>query len=385
MNEKPFSGRTTAVAVVLLAVAAAVVSGQTYWNMRHPAPVIDQVIPAPGFSKTMLSDYFPGIKGTAADTGVYIQEGEESGGTALVLGGTHPNEPAACVAALVLLENMKISQGRVIIIPFANAMARTHTYPQDGQPGYFSIERPNGKKRTFRYGARISNPVWEWPNPDIYIHPESGQAMAGIERSNLNRAYPGSPDGSMTEQLAYAIISVIRKENVDLAFDLHEASPEYPVVNAIVAHDRAMELAAMMTMELEALGLSYRLEPSPKKLRGLSHREWGDHTDVLALLMETGNPSMGRFRGKTGESLILDGRDKAYAKAAELKQIYIPYEQGDQPMDLRVGRHVAAIREALALLDMVKDGKTIVCSGIPEFHEVMEKGTGAFLKDPASS
>ena len=43
---------------------------------------------------------------------------------------------------------------------------------------------------------------------------------------------PGRPDGSITEKMAYAIVEMIKKEKVDLAFDLHEASPEYPVVNA---------------------------------------------------------------------------------------------------------------------------------------------------------
>ncbi len=180
------------------------------------------------------------------------------------------------------------------------------------------LQPPGGKQRTFRYGSRTTNPVYEWPNPDIYIHPASGQTMAGVERSNLNRTHPGVADGGITERLAYGFMQLIKKEQVDLAIDLHEASPEYPVVEAMVAHENAMELAAMVAMELDFEGIPMRLEPSPQNLRGLDHREWGDNADVLAILLETSNPSAGRFRGKTDEALILTGKDKAYQKASEL-------------------------------------------------------------------
>ncbi len=356
------------------------VAGSTYMKMRNPEPHIDRVVPAIGFTQKKLSDYFNGLKDTPADTNVYIQQGEEEGGTALILGGTHANEPAAMLAAVVLLENCRISQGRMIIVPFANAMGHTHTYPQDGHPQDFNIQLPGGTSRTFRYGARITNPVHEWPNPDVYIHPVSGQAMAGIERSNLNRTHPGRADGSITERLAYGFIQLIKKEKVDIAIDMHEASPEYPVVNALVAHERAMELGAIVAMELENQGVKIRLEPSPKNLRGLSHREWGDNTDVLAFLLETANPSAGRFRGRTDEALILTGVDKAYAKAFTLDRLFIPYQDGAEPIEERVGRQITAVRELVGNLDLVKDGRGIEVEGIPSYDDLVNKGVGAFLK-----
>ena len=62
---------------------------------------------------------------------------------------------------------------------------------------------------------------------------------------NINRAYPGVKDGTLTEQIAYAITNMINTLDIDMEMDLHEASPEYPTINATVAHERAMNMASM--------------------------------------------------------------------------------------------------------------------------------------------
>lgn len=382
MFEKRFLGsRFTATLILAAALVVTAVSAHSYLGMRSPPPEVDRVVPAEGFTQHKLSDWFEGLAGTPADTDVYVQEGKEAGGTMLVLGGTHANEPAGFVAAVVMLENAQVRRGRLIIAPYANMMSRTHTFPQDAHPQTFSFETVAGNQRIFRYGSRTTNPVNEWPNPDIYIHPESGQTMAGVERSNLNRAHPGVADGGATEQLAYGFMQLIQQEAVDLAIDLHEASPEYPVVDALVAHERAMELAAMVSMELEFEGIPIRLEPSPKNLRGLSHREWGDNADVLAILMETCNASAGRFRGRTDERLVHEGEDKAYDKAAELGRLYVPWESYDKKIEQRVGRHVTAVRLLADNLEYVREGKGIAIEGLPAFQELSAQGVGAFLSD----
>lgn len=382
MFEKRYlASRLTATLLLVASVAVAGVSAHSYLEMRYPDPDVDRVVPHTGFVHKRLSDYFDGIKDTPADTDVYIQEGAEQGGTVLILGGTHANEPAGMVAAVVLLERADVSRGRLIVAPYANMMARTHTFPQDAHPQTFHFETRAGTTRTFRYGARTTNPVNEWPNPDIYIHPLSGQTMAGVERSNLNRTHPGVADGSITERLAYGFMELIKQENVDLAVDLHEASPEYPVVEAMVADERGMELAAMVTMELEFEGIPMRLEPSPKNLRGLNHREWGENADVLGMLLETTNPSAGRFRGKTDEALILTGADKAYVKAAGLGRLYVPYESGAKPIADRVARHVTTVKLLADNLEYVREGKGVTLEGLPGYPELSDQGVGAFLSD----
>ncbi len=363
----------SAVALCLVVAALCLVSGRDFLAMRRPDPVS----PAPGFVHHRLSEWFPALAGHPGDPDVYIQDSGVPGGTVFIMGGTHPNEPAGFMAAVMYLERAKVNRGRLIVIPFANATAMGHDSPQEASPQYFRVEVQGGT-RWFRYGSRATNPVYQWPAPDIYIHAQSGQRLDGGSKSNLNRAYPGVPDGAVTQQVAYGVMELLRKEKVDLAFDLHEASPEYPVVNAIVAHNRAMELAATVSMELEMEGIPMRLEPSPVNFRGLSHREWGDNSDVLAILMETGNPSQGRLRGRTDEALAVTGRDKAYMKAAGLGRLFIPYE-GDQPLDLRTARHVTAMRLFMEMLGDAKEGGDVEVEGIPSYDEIVEKGIGAFL------
>ncbi len=366
--------RVTALLLVAAAFVAAGLAGHSFMSMWKDDPVV----PAPGFERHLLSEWYEPLKGTPADTPVYIQAGPQPGGTVLVMGGTHPNEPAATMAAILYLEKARVEQGRLVVIPFANHMAFTHNDPQEGAPQRIHFRLPDGSTRVFKYGSRATNPIYQWPDPDVYIHPQSGQELSGKERSNLNRAHPGTPGGPLTLQLAYGLRELLVKEKVDLAFDLHEASPEYPVVNAIVAHEKSMELAAVVTMELEMQGMSMRLEPSPKNLRGLTHREWGDTTDTMPILMETANPSQGRLRGRTDEALVLTGKDKAYKKAMALGRLFINYP-GDQSLDLRVARHATAVKVFLENLGMLYPEKAIIVEGIPAYNAILRQGTGAFL------
>ncbi len=364
----------TAAVLLLAAVGLAAMAGMSFRAMWED----DVFVPAPGFERKMLSSWFDGLAGSPADTPVYVQQGEEQGGTVLILGGTHPTEPASMVTATLFIERAQVTKGRLIVIPQANLLGFTHNSPQEAHPQSISFTVSDGSVRRFRFGSRLTNTLYEWPAPDIYIHPASGQQLPGKERGNINRCYPGIPDGSVTEQAAYAITELIKKERVDLAIDLHEASPEYPVVNAIVAHERSMELAAMTTMDLEMEGIPMRLEPSPKNLRGLTHREWGDYTETMPVLMETGNPVQGRLRGRTDERLALTGEDKAYVKAATLGRLYIPYE-GDQRIEYRVGRHTASIMAFLVNLELLEPERGVLIEGIPSFGELQERGVGDFL------
>jgi len=282
------------------------------------------------------------------------------------------------MTAVLFLERARVTRGRLFVIPFANISAFGHNSPQEASPQKFHFSLPDGSLRSFRYGSRATNPVHQWPNPDIYIHEASGQQLSGSEMANLNRAHPGVEDGPLTQRLAKGLLELILKEEIDLAFDLHEASPEYPVVNAIVAHEKSMELAAMTTMELEFEGIQMRLEPSPKNLRGLTHREWGDFTGTMPILMETGNPSQGRLRGRTDERLVVTGEDKFYAKASELGRLFIPYEN-DQPLDYRVARHTESIMVFLEMMGFLNPELVITVDNIPSFKEIEGKGVGEFL------
>ncbi len=129
----------------------------------------------------------------------------------LVLGGTHPNEPSGLMSAVLLIENVNVKSGTLYVIPRTNNSAFTHNDPQEGSPQRFTISTPHGE-RWFRYGSRATNPIDQWPDPDVYIHASSGQQLSGSETRNLNRGYPGRPDGTLTEQICYGITELIKKK-----------------------------------------------------------------------------------------------------------------------------------------------------------------------------
>jgi hypothetical protein len=368
--------RTRGIIVLLIALIVTSFAAREFLTARQSL----EIQKGPGVKKVQrLSDYFPGIKDTRGDTEAYFLEGEKPGGTALILGGIHPNEPAGHVAAVLLVEEVKALAGRIIVLPRANGSAFTHNDPQEAAPSAFALEGQSGK-RWFRYGSRSTNPMDQWPDPDIYLHYPSGQTLSGNQTRNLNRAFPGKKDGDYTEQIAFAITELVRKERVNLVIDLHEASPEYPVINAIVAHEKAMALASAVVMNLELRGIKIGLEPSPKNLRGLTHRELGDHTEALAVLMETANPSQGRIRGRTNAALVVSGKDRMYLKARGMGRLYVEFDEKGYPLAHRVARHLAGIEEFLKAYSEAYPSQPILAENIPSPEEMISEGMGKFLK-----
>jgi predicted deacylase len=365
----------TAAGLLALGAAVAALSGLSFVSMR----AVEPIYPGPGLSRReLLSAYFPALADTPGDTDIYVFEGPEPGGTVLVTGGAHPNEPAGFISAVLLAENLRVTRGKVIVVPRANASGFTCDDPQEANPQRFAVATAGGP-REFRLGSRLTNPVHQWPDPTLYENP-AGQMLSASEVRNLNRCYPGRPRGTLTERMAFAIMELIRRERVDLGVDLHESAPEYPVINAIVFHDASAELAALAQMSLQAEGLEFRLEASPANLRGLSHREWGDAGGIKAVLIETPNPVQGRLKGRTTAALVVEGKDKDYLKASRLGRLFIPYDERGVPLGDRVARHLAGFTAVLQSLAELEPDKAVAIEGLPAWREVMEKGVGAFLR-----
>lgn len=368
--------KKTGILLIGISILTTYISGKEFLKMREP----EKIIKGEGVVKTKkLSDYLPSLKGTNGDTDIYVLKGEEDGGSALILGGTHGNEPSGFLSSVVLIENAKVKKGTLYVIPRANNSGFTHNDPQEGTPQRFAIETKDGS-RWFRYGSRATNPLDQWPDPDVYIHASSGQQLSGNETRNLNRAYPGRKDGTFTEKIAYAITELIKENNINMTIDLHEASPEYPVINATVAHDKAMGIASQGVMELEMEGIAMGLEPSPISLRGLSHRELGDFTDTYSILMETANPAQGRLRGKTTESLIVNGQDETYIKASKLGRLFVPFDENGHPLDERVGRQLAGISQYINIMGQENSNMIMQIENIPNLEELKSNGIGFYLK-----
>ncbi len=369
--------KITAWAVIAAVIIVGIITGVSFISMWER----DVIIAGPGVNEVKtLSDYFPDLKDSPADTAIYILEGEQPGGTVCVMGGTHPDEPSGWMGAILLVENARVKKGRLIVIPQCNQSAFSHSYPQEGYPQRIRFKTQKGE-RVFRFGNRTANPVHFWPDPEVYVHYPSGQNLSGDEVRNLNRAYPGKKNGSYAERLAYGIKQVLLDEKVDLNIDLHEAPPEYPFINAIGAHERGNELSTLVSLNLQMQDIALGLELSPPRFHGLTYRELGDTTPAVCVLMESANPSQGRLRGVTDETLVLKGQDAFYVQAAKLGRTFVPFDEGGWPLEVRTGRHLTAIVELINVFSEMNPDKTVVIENVPAMEELKSKGVGYFLKD----
>ena len=116
------------------------------------------------------------------ETTVYKFTSNVPGKRCAIVGGIHGDEVAGWKAALQLKERRDFI-GEVLIIPQASIYAC---------------------KREERYPGR-------------------GEAINGITYKDLNRNFPGKPDGNITQQIAYAISETVDDFNPDVIVDLHES------------------------------------------------------------------------------------------------------------------------------------------------------------------
>jgi hypothetical protein len=367
-----------AVGLVLMAFA-----GVSFYESRH---LKEPVVLSRGVTQVKkLSDYFSGIKGTINDSNIYVLEGVKPGGTILILGGTHPEEPGSRLATWILTENAVVDQGRLLVINSANRSATTVTRLGGGYPADFAIPTPWGGQK-FRMGDRWSNPLDQWPDPEVYIHYPSRQELAYVDIRNLNRTWPGRANGTLTEKTCYALTQLIRKEEVDIVIDLHEAELQYPVISTIVAHEKGQDLAALASMMISGTeGFSIGMEYSPPALHGLSHREIGDHTQAISLLLEAPEPFLDATRGRTDRELLLEGKDEFVVKAGKHGLLFEKMDENGWPIDVRVGRHCSTILQILVLWSEEHPEKSVIVNAVPRYAEVIEKGIGNFLRDPAKA
>ena len=367
----------------LAGVALMLFAGISFYRIRH---LKEPVVLGPGVTQVKkLSEYFKGIKGTINDSYVYMLEGEDPGGTVLVIGGTHPEEPAGRLAAWIFTENAVLEQGRLLLILSANRSGTTVTRLGGAYPPDYTIDTPWGGQK-FRMGDRWSNPLDQWPDPEVYIHYPSRQELAYIDIRNLNRTWPGRANGTLTEKTCFAIIQLIKEENVDIAIDLHEAELQYPVISTIVAHQNGQDLAAMASMMISGMeGFDIGMENSPEALHGLSHREIGDHTGAISLLLEAPEPMLDATRGRTDRALLLEGKDEFIVKAGKHGLLFEKMDENGWPIDKRVGRHCSTILQIIELWSEDNQEKALIIKNVPRYTEIIAKGTGAFLHDPASA
>ena len=369
---------------LVLALVLAGIAGASFYEQRHFKETV--VVSDELTEVRWLSDYVPMLKGTYGDTPIFVFDSGVPGGSVLYCGGTHPYEPATSISAYVLMENIHVEKGVVYVIPQCSYSATTLGVQGNAYPASVHIQTEWGTAR-YKIGERNTNPLDQWPDNFTYINYPSGQSQAYNDLRNLNRCYPGRLDGTFTERVAYAIMEVIRTENIDMSIDCHEASIMYPVVGTYVAHDDAMDIAMMAAMDLSATSFDMKIEQSPKSLKGFTHREWGDYSDTLAILMETPEPFIDRIVGPMTVDLMMTGKDLFLSFAGDKGLTYVKYtEENDYswPMNVRVGRHLSGAAKAVYYMNMFFPEKEVIATW-PSYEELVEKDCGAFLHDPSAA
>ena len=334
--------------------------------------LIPDIRPGEGVTdQRKLSDYFSALKDTNLDTDVFILDSGIPGATALLLGGTRGNELAGIVSAIVMVENSVVTAGKLVVIPFANRSALSMKDTRNNIKQRHLIQSRSGE-RTLLYGDRRTDPEDQHEeDPDVYQNPAGYKLENGAESRNLNRTYPGNPEGTPTEQLSYAIISLIKQEKIDLSLDMHEAdTPEKKIQTdgdyrpggnkrlayTLVSHPRGLEIAAYALLALEEdIHISLKLEESNTTFRGLSHLEIGNATGSLSYLSESPNPGQDRWRNDG--DVITDSK---------------------YPLTHRVGLHLRLFKQ---LADAYADesGEAFAIKGIPEYEDLLAGDIGRFL------
>lgn len=368
-----------------LVMAIATVAGVSFYKQRH---FKETVVVSDALTEVRwLSDYVPMLKGTYGDTPIFVFDSGVPGGKVLYCGGTHPYEPATSLSAYIMMENIQVEKGTVYVIPQCNYSATTLGVQGNAYPANFDIKTDWGTA-TYKIGERGTNPLDQWPDNFTYINYPSGQSQAYNDLRNLNRCYPGRLDGTFTERVAYAIMEFIRQENIDLSIDSHEASIMYPVVGVYVSHQRAENIAMMASMDLTGSGVfDMKYEASPNSLKGFTHREWGDYSDTLAVLMETPEPFIDRIVGPMTTDLMVTGHDWFLHFAGDKNLTYVKYNADNEyswPIEVRVGRHLTGAQKLLEYMRMFFPEKDVVATW-PSYQELCEQGCGAFLHDPAKA
>jgi len=369
--------------VATLGLALLVSAGISFRRSRNFA---EPVVLGPGVTAVrQLGEYFAPIRGTVNDCKLYFMEGREPGGTILILGGSHAEEPAGRLASWVFAENGVVEKGRLIVVLSANRSATTMTRLGGAYPPSYSIPTSWGS-RTFRMGDRWTNPLDQWPDPEVFIHYPSRQELAYVDVRNLNRAWPGRPNGTLTEKTAYAFMEMIRREKVDVVVDMHEAELQYPVISTIVTHQKGQEMATMAAMMLTDIeGFKIGTEFSPLTLHGLSHREIGDHSQAVSLLLEAPEPFLDATRGITTEERLLSGQDEFVVKAGQHGLLFEKIDEKGWPIALRVGRHTSSILQIAETWTEDNPAKGLSITGVPRYADLVANGVGHYLKNPATA
>lgn len=136
---------------------------------EQPAPPPEPFIVPEGVQEHTL------MAGTQYQTKLYVFGTGREGKIVLALGGVHGNEPGGWLAAEYVVDRVRPDVGALLVIPRANRLA------------------------TLAF-VRTTD-----------------------EMGDLNRMYPGDPEGQPMARMAFEIMNTIRDYHVDIVVDMHES------------------------------------------------------------------------------------------------------------------------------------------------------------------
>lgn len=365
--------------IVVLAVMAffALLSSLCFVRERTS---YDTFVPSSSYSYTVrLSDYDSSLLGTKMDAPVFVFDSGIKGADVFIMGGTHPNESGGILSAIIIMENIKLESGRVFVLPVANMSAYLNTLPGYGYPEYYTLQTEWGEK-SFKVGSRVASPLDQWPDPPFYVHYPSGQRLSYEEARNINRTFPGRRNGSPLERASNAIMTLLEKEGIEYAFDLHEASVTYPVNLDIVAPEISFDIAYLSALMLEEKGISLRVEATSSSNKGYTHSEWARVDGVHPFLIEVPTPFIDRTPGAMTGKMIVSGKDEFLYKVAEYGYSGADYPEDGISISERVAIHVATIDKCLEIAGQFNPDNAIEIK-LPSYEEIKEKGVGSFLHE----
>ena len=340
----------------------------------------DTFVPSASYSYTVrLSDYDSSLLGTKMDAPVFVFDSGIKGADVFIMGGTHPNESGGILSAIIIMENIELESGRVFVLPVANMSAYLNTLPGYGYPEYYTLQTEWGEK-SFKVGSRVASPLDQWPDPPFYVHYPSGQRLSYEEARNINRTFPGRRNGSPLERASNAIMTLLEKEGIDYAFDLHEASVTYPVNLDIVAPEISFDIAYLSALMLEEKGISLRVEATSSSNKGYTHSEWARVDGVHPFLIEVPTPFIDRTPGAMTGKMIVSGKDEFLYKVAEYGYSGADYPEDGISISERVAIHVATIDKCLEIAGQFNPDNAIEIK-LPSYEEIKEKGVGSFLHE----
>ncbi|MDD2446324.1 MAG: succinylglutamate desuccinylase/aspartoacylase family protein [Tissierellia bacterium] len=147
--------------------------------------------------------------------------------------------------------------------------------------------------------ARIIEVKPDWAN-FIIIPRSNTEAVRNEERnpyymSDLNRAFPGKPNGTDTEVMAYEIFKLVEKESPDIVMDLHEWERNYDEDSSFLANGLILDLMDSKFMEItEKVYDDYIIDNDSTKimldtssLNGSFNKEVSDRLGIPVLTIES--------------------------------------------------------------------------------------------------